>query len=273
MVVGDVAPAIKLTDTMEWGFAEEDFKFMMKLEPEGCLVALDDAKLIGLTTTIRFENLGWIGNVIVEAEYREKGIGSIIVQRAISYLESIGATSIGLYSYVDTVPFYERLGFKRDKTFIYLVGSGAEVSEIGAVKPMGDKDFKKAVELDRDCIGVSREKLLRGIFSRSRNLCYVAFEGGDLLGFVMARGSSDAVEVGPLICKGSEDEAVDLLNVLLRRFIGFDAYIGVPEDKFKTVSTLRTLKFREKFKVVRMYYGAIPRDKGCMLAIESLERG
>ena len=274
MVEGDIAPAVKLTNTMEWGFEEADFKFMMKLEPKGCFVALDDARFIGLTTTINFESLGWVGNVIVEMDYRDRGIGSILIQRSISYLKGRGVKTIGLYSYEDTIPFYEKLGFKRDKAFIYLVGSGVEYSETKTVKQMGDEDFKKAVELDKHCIGVSREKLLRNIFTKSRNLCYTTFEGDDLVGFVMARKSSNTVEAGPLICKaGSEGKAIDLLNVLLRSFIGFEVYLGVPEDKLKLITKLKAWKFREKFKVVKMYSGSILQDKGCVLAMESLERG
>ena len=56
MVEGDIAPAVKLTDTMGWGFQDEDFKFMMKLEPQGCFIAEDDKRFVGLTTTISFES-------------------------------------------------------------------------------------------------------------------------------------------------------------------------------------------------------------------------
>ena len=71
----------------------------------------------------------------------------------------------------------------------------------------------------------------------------------------------------------SEDKATELLDVLLTKFIGFEIYMGIPGDKFSIISMLRDLRFKEKFKTVRMYYGRKPEDKGCVFAIESLERG
>ncbi|MFH0748869.1 MAG: GNAT family N-acetyltransferase [Candidatus Bathyarchaeota archaeon] len=274
IVSSDIESAIQLTDTVEWGFSEEDFAFMMELEPDGCFVAFAASKFIGLTITVSFENIGWIGNVIVNSDYRDQGIGSLLIKYALSYLVKKGVNTIGLYSYVDAVPFYERLGFKRDKNFIYLVGSGIGHCDIKTVKPIREENFQKALELDKQCFGVSREKLLRRIFSGNRNFCYSISESDNLVGFIMARVSSPVVEIGPLISlKGLESKAIDLLNALLRKFIGFKVYIGLPEDTTTLISILKEWKFSEKFKVVRMYYGPRPKDSGCMLAIESLERG
>ena len=276
MTAKDINPAIGLTETMKWGFTEDDFKFMMELEPEGCLVTLDDEQLVGLTTTVSFEDHGWIGNVIVDADYRKKGIGSTLIHNAMNYLKGRGVTTIGLYAYLNVVTFYEQFGFKKDETFTYLTCPEVKVkgSRAKTVKQMRNEDFENILKLDRRCTGVSREKLLRAIFARSRELCYTAHKGDEPIGYVMARGSPEAAEIGPLVCEnGSEDTAINLLNAQLGKLIGAEAYIGVPENKPKTLSTLRELGFRENFKVIRMYYGSKPQARGCAFAMESLERG
>ena len=274
MVEEDVASAIQLTETMEWGFTESDFKFMRDLEPRGCFVARDGDKFVGLTTTVRFENLGWIGNVIVDADHRQMGIGSRLVRHAMKYLEDTGVTTIGLYSYPNTAPWYQRMGFKIDKTFIYLVGSGVEHIKVDNVKLIGEESFERVLELDRRCIGASRKKLLRSIFTRSRNLCYATYEDEDLVGFVMAVSASKSAEIGPLICESSSmDKAINLLQALLRMFIGCKVYIGVPQCNPNMLPTLRDLGFRESFHTIRMYYGNPLQDTGCIVAMESLERG
>ena len=274
MVVEDIASAVKLTDTRNWELTTEDFEFMMEMEPEGCFVILDDSKFIGLTIAVTFANLGWIGNVIVDRDYRRRGIGSLLIKHSINYFLSRDVTTIGLYSYMDVLSFYEKLGFKLDETFIYLSGSGVQLNKVTTVKRMEDEDFKTAVNLDRYCIGVSREKLLKGIFAVSKELCYVTYKDNTLIGFVMAAKSSKNVEIGPLICdSSSEDKAIDLVKAILRKFIGFNVHIGIPEKQFKMLSALRGLGFRDNFKVVRMYYGNVPPDKGCIFAMESLERG
>ena len=81
----EIRPAIELTDTMKWSLGRDDFKFMMKLEPNGCFFATDDGKLIGLTTVIRFDSLGWIGNVIVDRTYRHRGVGSLLIDHGVRF--------------------------------------------------------------------------------------------------------------------------------------------------------------------------------------------
>lgn len=273
MVEEDVVDAIRLTDTMNWNLIRDDFELAMKLEPEGCFSVIEDTRLIGLAMTIRFEKLGWIGNVIVDPRHREKGVGSLLMRDAISYLKEKGATTIGLYSYMDTIPFYEQLGFKKDKIFVYLVGRGVELKTNGNIVHLSERDFEKALKIDIRGFGVSRERLLRELFLYSKDLCYGIYVDGVLKGFAMAK-LSNVGEIGPIVTDASmKRRAVDLLEALLRRFIGFDVYIGTPANRSKIFTRLNELGFREDFKVMRMYYGDTPSDKRYVAAIESLERG
>ena len=271
MTPNDVAFAIKLTDTMNWNYIKDDFKRMMDLEPEGCFIALDGTQRVGITTTIKFDNLGWIGNVIVDRDHRLRGIGSGLVKHAMEYLRSRSATTMGLYSYLDTIPFYEKLGFKKSAKFIRLVGLGV-TGYLGAKAPrrMMEKDLQDVIALDRLCVGVSRERLLRRIFADSGDLCHVVYENTRLVGFIMALGT----EIGPLVCRhGFEEEAINLLRAVLNRLVGLEVHIGVPVKRREIIDALRDLNFKDHFQVMRMYYGDHLEDKGCILAMESLERG
>ena len=213
MVPRDIAVAMSLTDTIDWGLLKEDFEFMMELEPAGCFVAMDDGKFVGLAITILFENFGWIGNVIVDADYRARGVGSLLVKEGLAYLKGRGASTVGLYSYVGAVPFYERLGFQKDRVFIYLLGSGVKCGSAETVRQMKTKDLDEVLEFDKRFVSFSRGKLLRGIFSKFEDLCYVAGNKDGLAGFVMARKSPWALEIGPLVCApGAKDKAIESLH-------------------------------------------------------------
>jgi len=273
MIPNDFAFAVRLTDTMNWDLTEEDFKFMMKLEPEGCFVTLDDAERVGIITTIRFDSLGWIGNLIVDHNHRLKGVGCLLMKHAMDYLMSKSATTIGLHSYIDTVSFYERLGFRVNSSFIRLVGQGiAGNPRVKAPRKMTKNDLADVINLDKLCIGGSRERLLRRIFADSGNLCYVARNNKQLVGFIMADWYSR--EIGPWVCHPSFNcEAMNLLKVVLNKLAGLEVRIGVPEKRREILAALRDMNFRDEFKVMRMYYGGILGNKGCLLAMESLERG
>ena len=54
MSAEDFAFAINITDPVGWDLTEADFAFMLKLEPEGCFVLLDDSEKVGIATTVSF---------------------------------------------------------------------------------------------------------------------------------------------------------------------------------------------------------------------------
>lgn len=274
MSEGDFPFAIHLTDTMDWGFAEEDFRFMMDLEPNGCFVAIEDGKAVGLATTINFGQVGWIGNVIIEKDRRNKGIGSLLVEHAMNYLKERRTRTVGLYAYLRAVPLYKRLGFKSDANFVVLKGQSVSKSAGRDVRKAEEKDLAGIFDLDCCCFGGSRKRLLERIISNRRNLCYVGCKGDKLLGFVFAKRYSELVEVGPMVCRREYEKfPTDLLYALLKDLTGFEVHISVTENAEQLLSTLKSLGFNQRFQVVRMFHGETVSDNGCLVAAESLERG
>ncbi len=266
--------AIRLTDTMDWGFAEEDFRFMMDLEPNGFFVAMEDGKAVGLATTINFGQVGWIGNVIIEKDRRNKGIGSLLVEHAMNYLKERRTRAVGLYSYLRAVPLYRRLGFKSDVNFVVLKGQSMSKPAGRDVRKAEEKDLTGIFDLDFCCFGGSRKRLLERIVSNKKNLCYVGCKGAELLGFLVAKRYSELAEIGPMVCRREYEKLpTDLLYAILGDLTGLEVQICVAKNAEKLLSTLKNLGFNERFQVVRMFYGETVSDNGCLVAAESLERG
>jgi len=276
MTPQDLAFAIRLTDTMNWDLTEKDFRFMMTLEPQGCFTALTGAKRAGIAMAFHFGRIGWIGNVIVDKPFRSMGLGALLVTHAIDYLLKKSVATVGLYAYVDTVAFYEKLGFNVDSNFVRLVGqvSNAHLlaGQADSAKAMTESDLKDAIRLDKQCMGWNRERLLRRIFNESKDLCYIARDGSELLGFIVADWYRQ--EIGPCICTQRDSKvALSLFKAVLSGLAGVEVRVGVSELKQEIVKALMEIGFQEEFKVVRMYSGKVPEEQGCLLAMESLERG
>lgn len=264
--------AVQLTDTMDWNLVEEDFEFMMDLEPEGCFMAIEDSEKIGVTTTISYGQVGWVGNVIVSEEHRRRGIGALLVKHSLDYLASKGVGSVGLYAYPHLVSFYERAGFEKDSTLVVLKrkASSKSAKNLGKIRT---RHLQKIIDLDALCFGASREKLLKPILSNTANLCYSKVEGKRVLGFIVAKTYSGMAEVGPMVCRqGREDAAFDLLKTTLTNLKGFEVSIYVSEKATSVLDTLLNLGFMEQFRLVKMVYG-MPFGEDCIYAAESLERG
>ena len=273
MTADDFQFATALANTMDWNMATEDFQFMKSLEPEGCLVALQDSERLGIATSISFSNVGWFGNLIVEQKYRNKGIGRLLVKHAVNYLLSKGVKTVGLYAYPHLTGFYGSLGFKFDEDFVVLKTEALSDLVAETRFEEGSKEIQAIEKLDSQCFGGERKKLLESIILQKSNLSYCKKENGALVGFVAATVYEKMAWVGPLLCKsGRADIAVSLVKAVLNKLTGLSVYAVLPKKENFLIELFSGVGFKEDFFVSRMFLGrAIA--KNCIYMAESLERG
>ncbi len=269
----DFEYAVYLTDAMDWNLSEDDFKFMLSLEPKGCFIAIEDSKKVGITTTISYNKVGWIGNVIVKKDYQKRNIGSTLVKHSIKYLIDKGLESIGLYSYPDQVAFYKRLGFKTDSILVVLRRKALNENFRTSVKKVKKKDIQKIIDYDTLCFGTSRKKSLEPLFLNPENPSFVKIKAKKVLGFVLTKKYEKMAEIGPMVCqKGLENVAIDLLERVVNTLESVETFIYVVKENTFVLKTLYDLGFAEQFYLVKMFFGPAF-GKDCVYAAESLERG
>ncbi|KQQ56455.1 hypothetical protein ASF69_17005 [Rhizobium sp. Leaf311] len=81
------------------------------------LVALDDVKLAGSVSITRDElphhpdKTFWVGDVIVAADQRGKGIGTLMLRAIVAHAAKIGITDLYLYT-PDQENYYRKLGWE-----------------------------------------------------------------------------------------------------------------------------------------------------------------
>jgi GNAT superfamily N-acetyltransferase len=273
MSMVDFEFAVRLTDTRDWNLVEDDFKFMTDLEPEGCFVLFDNSERIGIITSINFGKIGWFGNLIVDENYRKRGAGSLLVSQVVNYFASKNVENVGLYAYMDTIAFYEKLGFKYDSDLIVLEGKASASIVDTEIKEAKKEDYQKIIEYDQYSLGLSRKKLLEAILHNSDTLCYFAAENGQIQGYVMAKVYDGIAEIGPLVCQPKRsDIAINLVKTILNRLEGFHVSLCVPQKEKAILDFLTKSGINECFHVARMFYKPISL-KECIYIAESLERG
>jgi len=265
--------AVRLTDTMNWNLTEEDLEFMMRLEPDGCFTLHYNSEKVGIATAISYDLVGWLGNVIVSENYRRKGGGSLLVKRAIEYLTNKGIKTIGLYSYLDRIPFYAKNDFQSGSMFTVLKGRGFSASPKDRVREADEDDTQQIISLDREYFGGSRSKLLELVLLDQSNSCYVCADDERIIGFAVAKVFDDVSEIGPLVCRqGCNDIAIDLLKTHLNRLKSCEVSLCVPEKESGILGLLSHHGFREDFRLARMFRGT-PVTSNHIYVAESLERG
>jgi predicted GNAT family acetyltransferase len=273
MKTTDFPFAIQLANTMNWNMTSEDFEFMMKLEPQGCFTQFHANERVGIATTISFGKVGWFGNFIVKEDVRRKGAGSLLITKAIDYLQNKGVETIGLYAYPHLVKFYERFGFKPDIDFSVLKGKAMFPSTKAELKEATKRDIPELIDLDCTCFGANRKKLLSSIILKNGNLCYVSTESNGIIGYIAAKVYGKMAEVGPLVCPSKNVKAaLQLIKTILTRINDHEVFIYIPSNEEEILNMLYQAGLEKDFSLVRMFLGpAITRK--CIYAAESLERG
>ena len=273
MRLGDFEFATKLANTMNWNMAPEDFEFAMWLEPAGCFVAFQGSMRVGIATCISYGSVGWFGNLIVEQKCRKQGVGSLLVKHAVSYLQSKGVKTIGLYAYPNLIGFYGSLGFEKDKDFLLLNAQSVNSSAEQALPSVGASVIQSIEAFDQRCFGGDRKKLLESIILEKGNLSYYKPDGSGVEGYVAATVYEKMAWVGPLLCQNHNvDAATLLLKTVLSKLNGRDVYTVVPKKETALSIMLFNAGFKEDFYVTRMFLGK-PVAKNCINIPESLERG
>ena len=271
----DISFAVQLANKLDWHMTPEDYDFALKLEPEGCFTLFSGSELAGISTCISFGRIGWFGNLIVNETDRRKGVGTYLVKHSIKYLESLGAGTIGLYTYPDLVPYYGRFGFKADVEFIVLQGriNNSSLSTRPQLQMAKENNIPAIIDFDKQFFGASRKKLLERILSDTHNLCYTAVQNGNLVGYCATKVCKVTSEIGPLICRPNHEEiAIDLLKAVLSKLKKRDVFVCVPSEEAGFLEVLNKKGLQESFRVIRMFLGPFI-AKNCRYIAESLERG
>jgi len=275
MLPSDFDFAARLSNIENWDNSTDDFRRILRIQPGGAFVATEKKRRVGIVTAISYGRLGWIGNVVVSKRYRKLGIGSWLVKHAILYLRKKGARTIGLFSYKRNLPFYQRLGFKRDASYLRLVGKGSVLTSEGP-RSIDSKDLERVLAFDRKCFRHRRDRLLRELLRRFRDSSFVTIRNGEILGYIVGKNYDTTCEIGPWLCSREDISiATGLLRAVLNTSIGKPIEITVPRRNRQALRLLRNHEFEDQGSVVRMYYGDRTGlvDDRYTFAAESLEKG
>jgi GNAT superfamily N-acetyltransferase len=252
----DFRSVIGLTNQEHWGFGTRDLKRMMALQPEGCLVATMSGRSVGLTTTIAYgKNLGWVGNVLVSEKHRGTGIGSSLVQSAVSHLLRMRVRRIGLNSYPENEAMYKRLGFENTGGFVRL--SMARDIENSKAR-IGKTPFHQILRLDRRAFGADRSGLLRCLHREFPKSWTWIRSNTATSGYSLVKQYRDSSEIGPVICgQMNQKHVAALLRSSIALTSKWPLEMSVPESNSVVMETAARLGFRFERKGVVMSYARL----------------
>ena len=97
-----------------------DLRFYGHLQPDGWFAASMEGRLIGTVGAISYGAFAHVGFMTVHPELQGQGIGRMLMEHVLGWLESRHVPLVTLDASNQGFPLYEKLGFKTiDDTFIY----------------------------------------------------------------------------------------------------------------------------------------------------------
>ncbi|MDA0836467.1 MAG: GNAT family N-acetyltransferase [Planctomycetota bacterium] len=257
-----------------WNQLPGDWNRFLAHDPEGAFVALEEGTPAGTVTTTRYgDRFGWVGMVLVPQVKRRRGIGTALLNKAISHLQTTGVEAVRLDATPAGKQVYDRMGFK-DEYHLERRQVTASSGGTSDARPMSRADLEKVVAYDAPVFGSERSNMLSLLYEQRPELCFwMKSPFGDLTGYVMARPGANAFQIGPWIA-GSEPVAEQLLRAVLNALDGEAVFLDVQCAEPQT-SLVTQYGFEPQRPFIRMFLGE-NKFPGCpemTFAIAGVETG
>jgi GNAT superfamily N-acetyltransferase len=251
----DIGKCLLLSAAEHWNQTETDWKILIYGPHNHCLVAESENRIVGTATAMNYSNIvAWIGMVLVDKDYRGKGIAKTLVSSLLNLLKScrsvkLDATSAGQ-------PVYEKIGFKNEYVIHRMVKSSelihhAEESKLKP-EPLQPSDIAEISLLDYAVFGAERTYLLSSLYYENPDKACCLRHDGSIKAFSLGRKGRNYFQIGPVVAHGTE-EAVSLIFFVLQELYGEHIVVDVFDDKPELIHWLEGTGFIHQRQFSRMY--------------------
>jgi GNAT superfamily N-acetyltransferase len=276
MTRADLDFAAACTEAEGWASETKiEIEALFAHSPSGCYIAEEDGHRVGMCMATAYAGWGFIGELIVRPEARQRGLGARLLARASDFLSQGGARAVLLDARPRAVPLYLRAGFKPLCRSLRLQGS-PRPRTASDIRRMTRADLATVVQLDREAFGGDRSCFLRHRMVRYPELCLVQMAADHLEGFVLGRLGRGVVWAGPWYAREPGTASTALLEVLADRAAGLPLAIGLLETNRAALELAHTAGLLElpdpQTRMAKGLAGEWPSDPR-LLAVGSPAKG
>ena len=251
----DVPAAMRLVEQAGWNQLPADWHRVVRHDPHGCFSARLDGVVVGTVTTICYKtDLAWIGMMLVDHRLRRRGIGRLLMERAIAELHSRSIRSIQLDATPIGKTLYDQLGFRTEFAFHrwHRPGNTGGSSPVSYESGSSTQDVLSDQHrtLDRVTFGANRSELLTRLAESSQT---VTCPDGS---FGMRRPGRIADYLGPI--SATEQSAAPIVSELMAR-TDRDLFWDIPSQNTDAVYLATRHGFSPVRTLFRMTMGSAPK--------------
>jgi len=203
-----------------------------------------DDRLVGIGASVSFPKTSWLAHIIVDRDYRKKGIGFQIVEELLKSLNNRSIKTCLLLATDLGLTIYKKAGFRSVTEYVYLKRekSWKKYPLSDKLIPYRDKYYPMLMRLDRTVSGEDREILLKNYLGNS----IIYLNNKKVMGYYMP-----GIGEGTIIAE-SEEAGLELMKLKLSKI---DKCV-LPSDNVVGIDFIKQNGFTESdTKGTRMILG------------------
>ncbi len=255
-----------------WNIGKHDHDVFFATDPTGFFIGELDGVPIGSVSGVAYDaNFGFIGLYIVRPEYRGKGYGLTIFNRAMQYL---GDRCVGLDGVIAQQDNYRRSGFTlayRNIRFQWTPPAGLPITE--DFVPAHSVPFDLLCDYDQKHFPARRDTFLQHWIREPESMALAASANDVITAFGMIRRFDRGYCIGPLFADTPE-LARAMFQSLCAQRPGESVFLDVPQVNPDAVSLTVGFGMTQVFETARMYTRPAPvLPTGSIYGITSFELG
>ena len=255
MKPGDIPDAYKLSNAEGWNQTESDWKLLIANTQNTCLIAECGNKIIGTTTAINYANkVAWIGMVLVDKEYRGRGVSKSLLINIFKELES--CKSIKLDATPAGQPVYKKFQFEDEYFIVRMTNSSMKNFPIDDYDIMPEliqlNQIQEIVAFDELLFGANRIQLIEFLIRKYPGKAWLLKRNNRIAGFALGRDGNKYHQIGPVMASTTSDAKI-LIKSALEELNNQPIVVDVLYDKEDLLSWLNSIGFIKQRHFVRMY--------------------
>ena len=253
----EIQIAINWANAEGWNPGLDDAVAFYAADPQGFLIGrLNNLPITTISAVKYGTSFGFIGLYIAEKNYRQKGYGIQIWNKA---LASLRGRNVGLDGVVAQQENYKKSGFKLAHRNIRFAGRSKR-SNPSSVKivSLSSLTLNDLSNYDRLFFPEQRNNFLKAWINQPHCHALGIVENTKLLGYGVIRACQTGYKIGPLNAE-NKDLASELFNALVSKVpVGSAIYLDTPEPNTQAIEMAQRNEMEPSFETARMYTGSFP---------------
>jgi predicted GNAT family N-acyltransferase len=261
MQLSDVKAGMQLSTAEGWNQTEKDWKFFVENPQNICVVAEMDNKVIGTTIAINYaDQIAWIGMVLVDKNYRGKGISKMLLENVLEQLKHFKSIKLDATSAGREV--YKKFGFKDEYSITRMINSSIKSFPFAndknyLIESIQTKDINAITDFDEAVFGANRKTLIEYLTKDFSHKAWLLKRNDKLTAFALGRDGNKYHHIGPVIGETIHGAKI-LISKALKDLNDQQVVVDVLNDKNELINWLQSLGFIKQREFIRMYKNENP---------------